>query len=51
MSLSEFVLRELGRVVAAPPLAEVLARAADRSTTLEMADIVAAVRAGRDTRS
>lgn len=48
ISLSDFVLRELERVTARPPVAEVLARAQERAGGVDGAAIVAAVRAGRD---
>ena len=50
MSLSDFVLGQLERVAAYPPLAEVLSRAGARSGGTSAAAIVSAVRAERDAR-
>ena len=50
MSLSDYLRQELERLVARPPMAEVLARAEARSTGLTTADVVAAVRADRESR-
>lgn len=51
MSLSGFVLRELERLTARPPVDEVLARAAARGGRLSLLDAAEAVREDRDTRS
>lgn len=48
MALSEYVLRELIAIAERPTVAEVLDRAAQRSETVDLEDVVAAVRAGRD---
>jgi plasmid stability protein len=48
VSLSAYLLAELTRVAERPPVADVLARAAARHGGASTADIVAAVRAGRD---
>lgn len=48
MSLSDFVLGQLERVAAYPPLPEVLARAGSRSGGAAAEAIVEAVRAQRD---
>jgi antitoxin FitA len=50
LSLSEYVLRELERVAARPPIEEVLARSASRRLDLSMADVVGAIRAERPDR-
>jgi plasmid stability protein len=50
VSLSDYVLRELERVAARPPMAEVFARSAARRVDLPLADVVAGIRADRDTR-
>lgn len=50
MSLSDFVLDQLERVAAFPPLADVLARAGARSGGASAEAIVRAVRAERDGR-
>ena len=47
-SLSDYVLRELVRVAERPTLAEVLARADSRQGGVDPAEIVEAVRSGRD---
>ena len=47
-SLSDYLLGELARVAARPPVADVLVRAAARSGGADSRRIVAAVRAGRD---
>lgn len=47
-SLSDYLLGELVRVAERPPVADVLARAGKRHGGAATADIVAAVRAGRD---
>ena len=48
ISLSDFALEELERVVRRPPVADLLARARARAGGADNAAIVAAVRAGRD---
>lgn len=48
MALSEYVLRELTAIAARPTIAEVLHRAEQRSGTVPVEDVVAAVRSGRD---
>lgn len=48
MSLSDLALRELERVAAHPPVAELLGRAQARAGGAQSEAIVAAVRAGRD---
>lgn len=48
MALSEYVLRELIAIAERPTVTEVLDRAAGRSATVAVEDVVAAVRAGRD---
>jgi antitoxin FitA len=48
--LSEYVLRELERVAARPPIEEVLARSASRRLDLSVADVVDAIRAERPDR-
>jgi len=50
MSLSDYVLRELERIAARPPIEEVLARSASRRLDIPMADVVATVRAERPER-
>jgi plasmid stability protein len=50
VSLSEYLLRELERLAARPPIEEVLARSAARRLDLSMADVVATVRAERPER-
>ena len=50
VSLSEYVLRELERVAARPPMAEVFARSASRRIALSREDVVAGIRADRDER-
>ena len=50
VSLSEYVLRELERVAARPPVEEVLARSASRRLDITMADVVATIRAERPER-
>jgi plasmid stability protein len=47
MSLSEFLLGELSRVAARPPMADVLARSSERSGGVPQRDIVEAVRSAR----
>jgi len=48
LSLSDYLLRELVRVADRPPVADVLAHASSRHGGAATADIVAAVRSGRD---
>jgi antitoxin FitA len=48
LSLSEYLLAEVTRVAQHPPVADVLARAAERSGGTRTDKIVAAVRSGRD---
>lgn len=48
VSLSDFALGELARVVERPTVSDVLARAASRSGGAQTREIVAAIRAGRD---
>jgi antitoxin FitA len=48
LSLTAYLRAELTRVAERPPVAEVLARAAERSGGARLEDIVAAVRSGRD---
>jgi plasmid stability protein len=45
--LSEYVLRELERVAARPPVAEVLARSASRRLDLSLAEVVEAIHVER----
>jgi plasmid stability protein len=47
-SLSEYLLDEITRVVARPPIADVLRRADSRREGVSVREIVAAVRSGRD---
>jgi plasmid stability protein len=51
MSLSQYLLAELNRIAARPPISEVLDRAGSRGLEVRDADVVAAVRSGRDRRS
>jgi antitoxin FitA len=48
LSLSAYLLAELTRVAERPPVADVLARAGSRHGGASSAEIVAAVRSGRD---
>jgi plasmid stability protein len=48
MSLSEYLLREIERVAAYPPIADVLARASTRAGGASKEAIVRAVRSGRE---
>ncbi|MGY1619043.1 FitA-like ribbon-helix-helix domain-containing protein [Geodermatophilus sp. SYSU D00691] len=50
VSLSEYVLRELERVAARPPVAEVLARSASRRLDVSLAEVVRTVHADRPER-
>jgi len=50
VSLSEYVLRELERVAARPPIEEVLTRSASRRLDLSVADVVDTIRAERPDR-
>lgn len=47
-SLSDYLLGEITRVAERPPIAEVLARAGDRSGGTDVESLVEAVRSGRD---
>jgi plasmid stability protein len=47
-SLSEYLLEEIVRIVERPSVADLLARAGDRAGGTDIAEIVDAVRAGRD---
>ena len=48
VSLSDYALAELQRAAERPPVSDVLRRATSRAGGAAAADIVAAVRAGRD---
>ncbi len=48
VSLSDYLLEELVRVAARPPVADVLRRAESRAGGVSLDEIVAAVRSGRD---
>ena len=48
LSLSDYLLAEVTRVAERPPVAEVLARAGERSGGTSIAGIVRVVRSGRD---
>jgi antitoxin FitA len=50
VSLSEYLLRELERIAARPPIEEVLARSASRRLDISMTDVVETIRAGRPER-
>jgi plasmid stability protein len=50
VSLSEYVLREIERVAARPPMAEVFARSAARRITLSRDEVVGGIHADRDGR-
>ncbi len=50
VSLSEYLLRELERIAARPPIEEVLARSASRRLDISMADVVETIRAERPER-
>ena len=50
VSLSDYVLQELERVAARPPMAEVFTRSASRRVDLPVEDIVAGLREDRDAR-
>src|SRR5215207_6327017 len=50
VSLSEYVLRELERVAARPPVEEVLARSASRRLDLSVAEVADTIRAERPDR-
>lgn len=50
VSLSDYVLRELERVAARPPKAEVFARSASRRIELPLEDVVAGIQGDRDAR-
>jgi plasmid stability protein len=51
MTLSEYVLRELRKVVARPTMEEIFERARRSETTVTMEEIVGSIRAERDQRS
>lgn len=48
VSLSDYLLREVTRVAARPPVADILARAEERGGGADVSRVVAAIRAGRD---
>jgi plasmid stability protein len=48
--LSEYVLRELERIAARPPVAEVLARSASRRLDLSLPEVVRAIHGERPDR-
>jgi antitoxin FitA len=48
ISLSDFALEELERVAQRPPVADLLARARSRAGGADSAEIVRAIRSGRD---
>lgn len=48
ISLSDYALAELQRIAERPPVSDVLQRAASRAGGARTAEIVTAVRAGRD---
>jgi hypothetical protein len=50
VSLSDYVLRELERVAARPPIEEVLARSASRRLDVSVAEVVDTIRAERPDR-
>ena len=50
VSLSDYVLHELERVAARPPIEEVLARSAARRLDLSVDEVVATIRAERPVR-
>jgi antitoxin FitA len=50
VSLSEYVLRELERVAARPPIEGILARSASRRLDLSVAEVVETIRAERPSR-
>ncbi|SNR31176.1 HicB family protein [Blastococcus mobilis] len=50
VSLSDYVLRELERVAARPPVEEVLVRSASRRLDLSVAEVVDTIRAERPNR-
>ena len=50
VSLSEYLLRELERIAARPPIEEVLARSASRRLDISMIDVVETIRAERPER-
>ena len=50
VSLSEYLLRELERIAARPPIEEVLARSASRRLDISMIDVVGTIRAERPER-
>ena len=50
VSLSEYLLRELERIAARPPIEEVLARSASRRLDVSMAEVVETIRTERPER-
>jgi plasmid stability protein len=50
VSLSDYVRRELERLAARPPIAEVLSRSASRGVDVPLDEVVAGIRADRDAR-
>jgi antitoxin FitA len=50
VSLSEYLLRELERIAARPPIEEVLARSASRRLDISMAEVVETLRSERPER-
>ncbi len=50
VSLSEYLLRELERIAARPPIEEVLARSASRRLDMSMAEVVETIRTERPER-
>jgi hypothetical protein len=50
VSLSDYVLRELERVAARPPIEEVLVRSASRRLDLSVAEVVETIRVERPNR-
>lgn len=48
MSMSEYLLREVREVVTRPTIEELAERARARDAGVDVADVVAAVRSGRD---
>ncbi len=50
VSLSEYLLRELERIAARPPIEEVLVRSASRRLDMSMAEVVETIRTERPER-
>ncbi len=50
VSLSEYLLRELERIAARPPIEEVLVRSASRRLDVSMAEVVETIRTERPER-